>query len=200
MASGRLLADCWRLHVAACPVTCPGPGQQVCNIRGETCECCNVGQHAYVHAGGDAPDLQEFLEAVEKHRQQVVDQLVKTYRTIGPLLGKVEEAVAGTNTGRQFCAGQAGCGACFATFAMQADRHTQHSHRQQQQSNKCCNAGSFNLIPCPWCMMHCRQGRAAGALLRLLGACHLRCTQHHGAGRAAEAAAPHGGRQARARR
>ncbi len=50
-------------------------------------------------AGGDAPDLQEFLEAVEKHRQQVVDQLVKTYRTIGPLLGKVEEAVAGTNTG-----------------------------------------------------------------------------------------------------
>jgi hypothetical protein len=50
-------------------------------------------------AGSQAPDLQEWLEAVELQRQVVVDALVKGYRTIGPLLGKVEEAVAGTNTG-----------------------------------------------------------------------------------------------------
>ncbi|CAD7701503.1 unnamed protein product, partial [Ostreobium quekettii] len=45
-------------------------------------------------------DLQEFYEHIEKHRIQVADHLVKKYRTISPLLGKVEEAVCGTNTGK----------------------------------------------------------------------------------------------------
>ena len=45
-------------------------------------------------------DLQEFYELVEKERSSVIDELVRKYKTIPPLLGKVEEAIAGTNTGR----------------------------------------------------------------------------------------------------
>ena len=37
---------------------------------------------------------------MEKTRVDAVDELLKKYRTIPPLLGKVEEAVAGTNTGK----------------------------------------------------------------------------------------------------
>lgn len=48
--------------------------------------------------GACAP--QEFYEYMEKTRIEAVDELLKKYRTIPPLLGKVEEAVAGTNTGR----------------------------------------------------------------------------------------------------
>ena len=47
----------------------------------------------------DVPELQEFYEFIEKSRVENVDKLVKKYRTISPLLGKVEEVVAGTNTG-----------------------------------------------------------------------------------------------------
>ena len=45
-------------------------------------------------------DLQEFYEYMDKTRIEAVDELLKKYRTIPPLLGKVEEAVAGTNTGK----------------------------------------------------------------------------------------------------
>lgn len=45
-------------------------------------------------------DLQEFHEHVERHRVEAVEKLVKKYRTISPLLGKIEEVVAGTNTGK----------------------------------------------------------------------------------------------------
>ena len=45
-------------------------------------------------------DLQEFYELVERHRLTIIDELVRKYKTIPPLLGKVEEAIAGTNTGR----------------------------------------------------------------------------------------------------
>ena len=45
-------------------------------------------------------DLQEFYELVEKQRLMIIDELVRKYKTIPPLLGKVEEAIAGTNTGR----------------------------------------------------------------------------------------------------
>ena len=51
-------------------------------------------------AGDDVMDLQEFYEFLEKNRLEVVDEMVRKYRTIAPLLGKVEEAVAGTNTRR----------------------------------------------------------------------------------------------------
>eukprot|EP00898_Chlorokybus_atmophyticus_P006649 jgi/Chlat1/6986/Chrsp56S00523 len=51
-------------------------------------------------AEGDITDLQEFYESLERHRLETVDELVHKYRTIAPLLGKVEEAVGGTNTGR----------------------------------------------------------------------------------------------------
>lgn len=37
---------------------------------------------------------------MEKTRLEAVDELLRKYRTIPPLLGKVEEAVAGTNTGK----------------------------------------------------------------------------------------------------
>ena len=45
-------------------------------------------------------DLTEFYEAIERQRQDAVEALVKRYHTIGPLLGKIEEAVAGTNSGK----------------------------------------------------------------------------------------------------
>lgn len=45
-------------------------------------------------------DLQEFYELVERERLAIIDELVRKYKTIPPLLGKVEEAIAGTNTGR----------------------------------------------------------------------------------------------------
>jgi hypothetical protein len=37
-------------------------------------------------------DLQELYEHIEKHRVETVEQLVKKYRTISPLLGKVGHA------------------------------------------------------------------------------------------------------------
>lgn len=50
--------------------------------------------------GEEVMDLQEFHEHIEKHRLEAVEKLVKKYRTIAPLLGKIEEVVAGTNTGK----------------------------------------------------------------------------------------------------
>ena len=50
--------------------------------------------------GAETLDATEMFEHLERHRTEVVDELVRKYRTIGPLLGKIEEAVAGTNTGK----------------------------------------------------------------------------------------------------
>jgi dynein heavy chain len=44
--------------------------------------------------------LQEFYDSVETNRVAVIEMLVKKYRTIPQLLGKMEEVVAGTNTGK----------------------------------------------------------------------------------------------------
>lgn len=44
--------------------------------------------------------MQEFYDSVEKHRLALVENLVKKYRTIPQLLGKIEEVVAGTNSGK----------------------------------------------------------------------------------------------------
>ncbi|KAF5830619.1 hypothetical protein DUNSADRAFT_14266 [Dunaliella salina] len=51
-------------------------------------------------ADAEIMDLQEFYELIEKHRLESTDRLVKKYRNISPLLGKIEEVVAGTNTGK----------------------------------------------------------------------------------------------------
>uniref|UniRef100_A0A6S8LSH1 AAA+ ATPase domain-containing protein n=1 Tax=Dunaliella tertiolecta TaxID=3047 RepID=A0A6S8LSH1_DUNTE len=51
-------------------------------------------------ANAEIMDLQEFYELIEKHRLESTDRLVKKYRNISPLLGKIEEVVAGTNTGK----------------------------------------------------------------------------------------------------
>ena len=45
-------------------------------------------------------DLQEFFDACERRRMETVDELVREYRRIPDLLGKVEETVVGTNTGK----------------------------------------------------------------------------------------------------
>jgi len=45
-------------------------------------------------------DLHEYYESLERRRMDYTEKLVKKYRTIGPLLGKIEEVVAGTNTGK----------------------------------------------------------------------------------------------------
>ncbi|MEW5308429.1 MAG: hypothetical protein WDW38_000392 [Sanguina aurantia] len=50
--------------------------------------------------GAEVMDLAEFNDMLEKHRVDAVERLVKKYRTISPLLGKIEEVVAGTNTGK----------------------------------------------------------------------------------------------------
>lgn len=51
-------------------------------------------------AEGDIMDLQEFFEMVDGFRAARTEELVKAYRTISPLLGKIEEVVAGTNSGK----------------------------------------------------------------------------------------------------
>eukprot|EP00741_Cyanophora_paradoxa_P015322 tig00000194_g14791.t1 len=53
-------------------------------------------------AGGSAEplDVQELFDEMEKNRNEVVDALFKKYQTIGPLLGKIEEQVASTNSGK----------------------------------------------------------------------------------------------------
>ncbi|GLI59150.1 hypothetical protein VaNZ11_000978 [Volvox africanus] len=50
--------------------------------------------------GAEVMDLQEFHEHIERQRLAVLEALVKKYRTISPLLGKIEEVVAGTNSGK----------------------------------------------------------------------------------------------------
>ncbi|PNH08033.1 Dynein-1-alpha heavy chain, flagellar inner arm I1 complex [Tetrabaena socialis] len=50
--------------------------------------------------GAEVMDLQEFYEHIERQRLAALDGLVKKYRTISPLLGKIEEVVAGTNSGK----------------------------------------------------------------------------------------------------
>ena len=50
-------------------------------------------------AGEDTMDFAECVEFLETSRLAIVDRLARKYRSIGPLLGKIEEAVGGTNTG-----------------------------------------------------------------------------------------------------
>ena len=50
--------------------------------------------------GEHTPDFTECVEFLEKSRLGVLEKLSRKYQSIGPLLGKIEEAVAGTNTGR----------------------------------------------------------------------------------------------------
>ena len=45
-------------------------------------------------------DVTECCEFLDAHRRETIERLQKRYRAIGPLLGKVEELIAGTNTGR----------------------------------------------------------------------------------------------------
>ena len=45
-------------------------------------------------------DLQEFNEKLERKRKEQTELLLHKYRTIAPLLGKTEELVVGTNTGK----------------------------------------------------------------------------------------------------
>jgi dynein heavy chain len=44
-------------------------------------------------------DVQEFYEFFEKHRARVVEDLIKKYEWIGPLLIKIEETTVGTKSG-----------------------------------------------------------------------------------------------------
>jgi len=45
-------------------------------------------------------DLPEMFEAIQNARDNVLQDLVHQYRTITPILGKIEETVLGTNTGK----------------------------------------------------------------------------------------------------
>jgi dynein heavy chain len=48
---------------------------------------------------GEMPELSELYDDAEKHRQAQIDELVRQYHQIGPLLVKVEEMVVNTSTG-----------------------------------------------------------------------------------------------------
>ncbi|KAF0719904.1 Aste57867_701 [Aphanomyces stellatus] len=48
---------------------------------------------------GVVTEVGEFYELMERNRMTRIDELVQNYRSIGPLLIKVEEVVAGVNTG-----------------------------------------------------------------------------------------------------
>jgi dynein heavy chain len=45
-----------------------------------------------------ALDLQEFLETMEKQNALTIEDLVRKYKTIGPLLGKIEGIIEHKNT------------------------------------------------------------------------------------------------------
>lgn len=46
------------------------------------------------------PNSQELYDSFEKHRLTLIENLVKKYRTVPQLLGKIEEVVSGTNSGK----------------------------------------------------------------------------------------------------
>jgi dynein heavy chain len=46
------------------------------------------------------PELQEYYEGMERARAAAVEAATKKYRSLTPILCKVEELVAGTNNGR----------------------------------------------------------------------------------------------------
>lgn len=48
----------------------------------------------------DILDAHEFFEFINKHKTNTLETLVNKYRSIGPLLVKMESLVAGTNTGK----------------------------------------------------------------------------------------------------
>ncbi|PRP82215.1 dynein-1-alpha heavy chain, flagellar inner arm I1 complex, partial [Planoprotostelium fungivorum] len=50
------------------------------------------------HSTIDLLDLQEFLDAMEKENGKVVEEIVKKYKTIGSLLGKIEGIIEHKNT------------------------------------------------------------------------------------------------------
>ena len=45
-------------------------------------------------------ELTELADQIDRRRTDAVEQLVKKYRTINPLLGKIEEVVLGSNSGK----------------------------------------------------------------------------------------------------
>lgn len=45
-------------------------------------------------------ELTELADLIDRRRTDTVEQLVKKYRTITPLLGKIEEVVMGSNSGK----------------------------------------------------------------------------------------------------
>lgn len=46
----------------------------------------------------DILDMQEFLDFLEKHNSATVQELVRKYKTIGQLLGKIEGIIEHKNT------------------------------------------------------------------------------------------------------
>lgn len=45
-------------------------------------------------------DASEFIDSLNKHRNEAVESLVQKYKSIGPLLIKIESLVVNTNTGK----------------------------------------------------------------------------------------------------
>lgn len=45
-------------------------------------------------------DMQEFSEMMEDHRSSTIENLVRKYQTVGPVLRKIEEIVFGSDTGK----------------------------------------------------------------------------------------------------
>lgn len=132
-------------------------------------------------------ELQEFYEFMEQHRGNMVESAVKRYHSLGPLLGKVEELVAGTNTGA-YDACVPGC-----------REHWSLGHGSAVGSNRILCWYTVSCIavmqPClaPCVVAVCRQSTSAGRLLQVLGASCVQCAGTHGTESPGEAA-QHAGR------
>ena len=58
------------------------------------------GYEDLLQAGGELPELQVLVDAIERHRVDQLERCVRAYRTAKPLLTKMESQLVGTHTGR----------------------------------------------------------------------------------------------------
>jgi dynein heavy chain, axonemal len=93
--------------------------------------------------------MQEFYDSIEKHRFDVIENLVKKYRTIPQLLGKMEEVVAGSNSGKSthMASYYQYWERCLydALNTMILTGMTQLSHMMQSRSRRTCNDSTNSM-------------------------------------------------------
>ncbi len=112
------------------------------------------GTRGMLPSGPGFGPAQEFMEAIERNRTEVVEKLVKKYRTISPLLGKIEEVWQAPRTASALD------GICYGSML----------------GLNCCAAG----LPAGGGRHQHGQVPPAERILCILGARHLQCPECHG--------------------